>query len=486
MHTKKEKTVRKELSRIFSIAVASSIGIGTVLASTGIAAAQDTAYDYGMDPSKNYNPTDDLKDRPAGISNIPLVGENLTSWGSSDATAFSDFITSERPQYTDPRYPDGKDSLPKATIDMNPEVLGRLKLYANVDGERIRQINAFSPSMGRTIPLVWIVPEDTSQPRPTLYALSGGDGGQSNQNWITRTDMVDLMSQSNINVIMPLLGSFSLYADWVGESDDLGGAQQWETFLMHELPEPLEAAIGAGGQRSIVGMSMSGGPVLNMATHDPNFYSSVGSFSGCAETNSWLGRRSLAATVYNGNVVPMQIFGEVDSDYSRYNDPLLNAAKLEEQENVYIFSASGTYSDLDFTGEYAPTDSSALKDRLTAGFVIEAMANACTHNLKAATDQMGIDSINYDFRTTGSHSWDHWNEALHRFYPLMMQGFGLDGGPIPIYNPNGISSSETSSELSSDVSLGTVIGSVAGSSAGSSIGSSVREAIASSSGSSAS
>ena len=196
-----------------------------------------------------------------------------------------------------------------------------------------------------------------------------------------------------------------------------------------------------------------------------------------------MGRRGIAATAYNGNVVPEQIFGEVDSDYSRYNDPLLNAAKLEEQDNLYIFAGSGVFSELDVIGDNAPIDEDAFKNRVLVGFEIEAMSNTCTHNLKAATDQMGIDNINYDFRPTGTHAWDYWNEALHRFFPLMMQGFGLDGGPIPVYNPNGVSSSESSSELSSDVSLGTVIGSVAGSS-GSSEGSSVREFIAGSSGSS--
>lgn len=475
--------MRKGISRVLSVAVASSIGFGTVLTGTGIAAAQDSAFDYGMDPNMNYNPIDDIKDRPEGLSNLPYFGSKLTSWGSSDATASSGVVTSALPQYTDPRYPLGKDDLPKATIDMEPEVLARLERFVGVDGDRIRQINAYSPSMGRTIPLVWVVPEDNTVPGPTVYALGGGDGGQGGQNWVTRTDLEELTSDNNINLIMPMLGSFSFYADWAGESESMGGAQQWETFLMHELPEPLEAAIGANGQRSIVGMSMSGGSVLNFATHDPNFYSSVGSFSGCAETNSWMGRRGIAATAYNGNVVPEQIFGEVDSDYSRYNDPLLNAAKLEEQDNLYIFAGSGVFSELDVIGDNAPIDEDAFKNRVLVGFEIEAMSNTCTHNLKAATDQMGIDNINYDFRPTGTHAWDYWNEALHRFFPLMMQGFGLDGGPIPVYNPNGISSSESSSELSSDVSLGTVIGSVAGSS-GSSDGSSVREFLAGSSGSS--
>lgn len=472
--------MRTTKSRIITATIAATIGLSTVISGASVA----WAYDYGMDPSQNYNPINDITDRPEGLSDIPGIGTSLTSFGSSDASASSGVISSAQPQEFDPRYPNGKDHLPKATIDMDPEVLARLERFAQVDGDRIRQINAYSPSMERNIPLVWITPEDNSVPRPTLYALGGGDGGQGGDNWITKTDMVDLMSQNNVNVIMPMLGAYSFYADWVEESADLGGKQQWETFLTHELPEPLEAAIGADGQRSLIGMSMSGGSVLNIASHMPNYYSSVAGLSGCAETNSWMGRRGIAATAYSGNVVPTQIFGEVDSDYSRYNDPLINARKLGEQDNLYVFAGSGIWSDLDVEGENAPDDEDGLKNRIQVGFRIEALSNTCTHNLKSATDQLGIDTINYDFRPTGTHAWDYWNESLHRFYPLMMQGFGLDGGPIPIYNPTGVSSTESSSELSSGSSLGTVVGSVVGGSSESAGGSSVREFVAGSSGSS--
>lgn len=465
--------MRTVKTRIITAAIATTLGLGTMAAGTTTA----WAYDYGMDPAQNYNPVDDIKDRPQGLSGIPGIGTQLTGWGSSDASASSGVVTSAAPQDFDPRYPAGKDHLAKATIDMDPEVLARLERFAQVDGDRIRQINAYSPAMERWIPLVWIVPEDNSVPRPTLYALGGGDGGQGSANWITKTDMAQLMSENNVNVIMPMLGAYSFYADWVEENESLGGKQQWETFLTHELPGPLEAAIGADGQRSIIGLSMSGGSVVNIASHQPNFYSSVAALSGCAETNSWMGRRGIAATVYSGNATPTQIFGEVDSDYSRYNDPVINAHRLAEQDNLYVFAASGVWSELDVEGPNAP-DEDGLKDRISVGFRIEALSNTCTHNLKSATDLQGIDSINYDFRPTGTHAWDYWNEALHRFYPLMMQGFGLDGGPIPVYNPNGVSSTESSAELSSGSSAATVIGSVAGSSEG---GSSVREFVAGSS-----
>ena len=474
--------VRTVRSRILTAVIASTIGLSTVV----VGASTAWAYDYGMDPSMRYNPIDDITERPTGLTGIPGIGRQLTGWGSSDASASSGVITSVRPQEFDPRYPDGKDHLEKATIDMDPEVLARLTRFAKVDGDRIRQVNAYSPSMERWIPLVWITPEDNSVPRPTLYALGGGDGGQGSANWITKTDMVELMSKNNVNVIMPMLGSFSFYADWVEENESLGGKQQWETFLTHELPEPLEEAIGADGQRSLIGMSMSGGAVVNIASHNPNFYSSVAALSGCAETNSWMGRRGVAATVYSGNATPTQIFGEVDSDYSRYNDPVINAHRLADQDNLYVFAASGVWSEVDVEGPNAPDTEAGLDNRKTVGFRIEALSNSCTHNLKSATDFLGLDNIHYDFRPTGTHAWDYWNEALHRFYPLMMQGFGLDGGPIPVYNPNGVSSSESSSEASTGSSAAAVIGSTAGllgSSAemGASSDSSVREFVAGSS-----
>lgn len=469
--------MRAVKSRILTTAVATMLGVGTIAAGTTVA----YAYDYGMDPTVRYNPIDDIEDRPKGLSDIPGIGSQLTGWGSSDASASTGVVTSMQPQEFDPRYPDGKDHLPKAEIDMNPEVLARLERFAEVDGERIRQINAYSPSMERWIPLVWIVPEDTSTPRPTLYALGGGDGGQGSANWITKTDMAELMSSNNVNVIMPMLGSHSFYADWVEENESLGGKQQWETFLTHELPGPLESAIGGDGQRSIIGMSMSGGSVVNLASHQPNFYSSVAALSGCAETNSWMGRRGIAATVYSGNATPTQIFGEVDSDYSRYNDPVINAHRLADQDNLYVFAASGVWSEVDVEGENAPADEDGLKDRITVGFRIEALSNTCTHNLKAATDYHGIDTIHYDFRPTGTHAWDYWNEALHRFFPLMMQGFGLDGGPIPDYNDTGLDQSTLSSTLSSGSSLAGAAGALEGSSPSAGTGSSTREFVAGSS-----
>ena len=154
------------------------IAITCVLLGITPANSQEKTYDYGMDPTIVKNPADNDLPRAQGpFHKIPKLGSLLTRGGSSDNTTF-ELYSSQEPQETNLMFPAGRSHLPTASIDMNPEVLARLREWAKVDGTKIRQINAYSPSMGRTIPLVWIPAKDTSQPRPVLYALGGGDGGQ--------------------------------------------------------------------------------------------------------------------------------------------------------------------------------------------------------------------------------------------------------------------------------------------------------------------
>ncbi|NLZ58121.1 MAG: esterase family protein, partial [Corynebacterium sp.] len=56
--------MRTVKNRILTAAIASTIGLSTVIAGTSTA----WAYDYGMDPAMNHNPIDDIEDRPAGLS----------------------------------------------------------------------------------------------------------------------------------------------------------------------------------------------------------------------------------------------------------------------------------------------------------------------------------------------------------------------------------------------------------------------------------
>lgn len=392
---------------------------------------------FGMDPYTTDDPVvrGDLKKSPMGDFGLDPNGGLAAAF--NDLSMYQGLVSSTKGQAFDPRYPEGKDHLPRATVDKHPFPLRRLERKL-VDGVRVRQLNAYSPSMETWIPLVWVVPQDQSAPRPTAYFLPGNDGGTSYDNWLTRTDLIEFMSSRNVNVIIPALGAFSGYLDWEKPAPHLGGKQQWETFMTHELPLAVEEAIGANGQRSLVGLSMTAGAALVYASHKPNFYSSVASVSGCAANNSWLGRRMLSIATSWGEATITDMLGEVDGDYSRYNDVLLNFDRLRQQDNIYVFTATGLLDEPDLNGPNEAVNSERLKDRMTIGFVIETTVNACSHRLYARAAEDGAqDEIYWDFRKAGSHSWGYWDQALKDFWPIMAQGFGIDGGPINVAGPVG-------------------------------------------------
>ncbi|AKE42048.1 surface layer protein [Corynebacterium kutscheri] len=314
--------------------------------------------------------------------------------------------------------------MPHAELDMNPQVLDRLVEFAQVDGKRVRQINAYSPSMDRTIPLVWIRPEDTSKPHPVAYFLNGIDGGTGDGHWLGKTDIVNFYANKNVHVIVPMQGAVSYYADWLEPNPFYGGKKEmWETFLVHELVEPLEKAIGGNGMRSLAGNSMGAAAVYNIAAHHPGFYNSIGAFSGCAESNSLWGRMVMSATLSAHGIAPQTVFGPVDSAYARYNDALLNAEKYRQQPNIWIGTASGlpSQNDLEWmrTGEISSNPVEVL-----SGGSIEMATNYCTHRMKAKLEALNIPAT-YDVHNTGIHEWSLWAQQLDSYWQVQRKGFGL-------------------------------------------------------------
>lgn len=432
-----------------------SLLVSTTVFGAALSPAPVHAQDHGLDPDGADNPGNtDTRRAPSGFSE--------QGWLNA-------LMPSVNPQFDNPMFPNGREGMPKAQIDMHPEEIERLKHWMGVNGDTVRQINAYSPSMGRWIPLVWLPAPDTSTPRPVVYALGGADGGYTDQHWLNRSDLPELAREGNYHVVIPALGRHSAYTDWVEELPEQGGKQMWETFLTYELPEALEAEIGGDGQRSLIGMSMSGGTALNYAAHQPGFYSSVASLSGCAANNTWWGRYGLNRTIEGGGGNADMMWGPMNSPLSRYNDAVLNAERLKDQENLYVYSATGLMGALDFFGDWAPANSNQKKDRWSSGFSIEAASNLCAHQLKVRTDSLGITDIAYDFPMAGTHSWDAWNTALHTFWPRLQRGFGEEVvvPDVPSLGSSDLGSSDPATGVSTSSEL------AAGSSAlGSSDGSS--------------
>lgn len=310
----------------------------------------------------------------------------------------------------------------RGALPMDPAPVWRKAATEHADV--VQELWAHSPSMNRDVPLLLIPAKDQSQPRPILYLLNGGDGGEGSLNWLNRTDLVDFYRDKNVNVVMPMAGKYSYYTDWVTEIPHLGGKQNWETFLTKELPGPLEKTLNASNQRAIMGMSMSGTSALLLPEHNPGFYNSAVSLSGCAETDGGVGNTGMRLTMNRGRVTPEQMWGPMGTANWYNHDALINAEKLRGTE-LYIAAASGT------AGKWDMPDSPYVKNPLSMaviiaeGGIIEGASSKCTHDLQAKLGGLGVPA-HFEFNNTGTHQWGYWMDEMHKSWPTIAHSFGME------------------------------------------------------------
>ncbi|WP_083865049.1 alpha/beta hydrolase [Nocardia brevicatena] len=292
----------------------------------------------------------------------------------------------------------------------------------SIDDRNVR-LQVYSAAMGNTFPVEVQRPADTSQPRPSLYLLSGVDGGTNAASWQAQTDVRQFMSDKDVNLIMPIGGRFSYYTDWL-EDDPVLGRNKWKTYLTEELPPLIDAALGTNGINAIAGISASATSVLALPIAKPGLYTAAAAYSGCAQTSDRLGSSFVKGIVNafgGGNVENM--WGPVGSPAWAANDPYVQAEKLRGLD-LYVSSGTGLpgrYDTLD--GPRALSGVDELANQLVIGGVIEAATNYCTHNLQAKLASLGIPAT-FDY-TSGTHSWGYWQDALKRSWPVLARGLGL-------------------------------------------------------------
>ena len=318
-----------------------------------------------------------------------------------------------------------------------------IAFYNKKGFDNVFETTAYSPSMNRDIPVVVIQPYDKAKRdnAPTVYMLNGADGGEGRANWIAQSDVITYYGGNNgnftdvdkspgigANIVIPMAGAYSYYTDWVHDEPNLqagGKTQKWETFLTKELPQGIEPFLKANSdKRALAGLSMSATSVLNLAQHNPGFYDSIGSFSGCAATTTGLAPEFINITVGRGGSSIDKMWGGRNTKTARYNDPQLNAHKLKGQENIYISNGSGFAGPHDLLGsKRVRGNSSASATVIVEGGVIEAATNMCTHQFRARTDALGI-PVTYNFRPTGTHQWGYWQDDMRSYWPVLVKGLG--------------------------------------------------------------
>ncbi|UGT60987.1 alpha/beta hydrolase [Nocardia asteroides] len=300
----------------------------------------------------------------------------------------------------------------------------RIERVEPVDA-RTMVLHIHSAAMGKTVPVEVQRPADTSVPRPVLYLLNGGGGGEDGvATWAGKTDALGFLADKEVNVVTAVGGRWSYYADWE-RPDPVLGVNRWQTFFTEELPPIIDAALGTSGSNAIAGISMAGTSVLLLAITKPGLYRSVGAYSGCAQTSDPVGHRLVRMSVETwggGNVE--NLWGPPEAPGWAANDPLVHAEKLRGT-TLYISSGSGLPGRYDRLGDPFmmgdPNNPEQLANQIVIGGVIEAGTAYCTRNLANRLAELDIPAT-VEIAPEGTHSWGYWQDDLKRSWPALAAG----------------------------------------------------------------
>ncbi|TCK00305.1 alpha/beta hydrolase [Nocardia alba] len=286
---------------------------------------------------------------------------------------------------------------------------------------RTWHLKVYSAAMKKDITVDVQRPADDSKPAPNFYMFSGLDAGEGTASWQAQTQALSYLADKHVNVVLPIGGRGSYYADWKQEDPKLG-LNKWSTFFTEELPPLLDKTLNSTGLNALAGLSTSGTSVLQLAEKKPGLFKSVAAYSGCAQIADPLGKQAVKFSVETwagGKTVNM--YGADNDPAWTENDPVIHAEKLRGT-NLYISSGSGMPTNADV--EYYLKDGPMGVINLGLGVGIEAATNACSQNLKAKLDSLNIPAT-YQFTPMGTHYWPYWESALHESWPLLAQGMGI-------------------------------------------------------------
>nr|BAQ02385.1 antigen 85-like [Nocardia seriolae]BAQ02386.1 codon optimized antigen 85-like [Nocardia seriolae] len=288
-----------------------------------------------------------------------------------------------------------------------------------------------------------------------VYALDGMRAGQDLSGWEINTDIARALTNANINVVMPIGGQSSFYADWNAPSSILGegggtgsagssslsssgsasgsssgsGAFQilgggpgksyrytWETFLSRDLPNALQARLGFSKTRNgIFGLSMGGSGALTLAAYHPDQFSFAGSYSGYLNVSAPGMREAIRLAMIDAGGYNVDSMAPPWGPQWLHMDPFVFAPRLRDANTrLWISAASAIPAAGDVTGIMP----------VIQGVPLEALALVNTRAFQARMMSLGANNVTYDFPATGVHNWNNWNAEVYRMIPDLSTNIG--------------------------------------------------------------
>ncbi|MGO4204202.1 alpha/beta hydrolase [Rhodococcus sp. TAF43] len=278
--------------------------------------------------------------------------------------------------------------------------------------DRLLLLQVASPAMRREVPVNVLLPAERSQPRGALYLLDGNSGQVESSNWLDRTrgNAEDFFADKNVNVVLPVGGTGTLFTDWTQDHPKFGRTQ-WETFLSKELPPLIDAQLDTNGRNVIGGISSGAQGAVMLAAREPQLYDGVVGYSGCYVTDGPVGRALTDLVVLNGMANSEMMWGPEGNDVWREHDLFRNASALAGKK-VYLSSGNG------LPGPHESLDQQGIQDRVVVGGLLEAGSNLCTDQLAQALRDAGAD-VTRSAQPVGVHAWPYWRDELGRSWPTI-------------------------------------------------------------------
>lgn len=278
--------------------------------------------------------------------------------------------------------------------------------------DRLVRLEVHSPSMGRDVPVMVMLPAHDDGPHGVYYLLDGNSGQTESNNWLDpdRGDAARFFADKDVYTVYPVGGTGTLYTDWQQEHPKFGTVK-WETFLTQELPPVIDARFDTNGKNAIGGISSGAEGALMLAERNPGLYQAVAGYSGCYNTLEPLGKEITDLVVINGNANSELMWGPYGSPDWHAHDLFANAAGLRGT-TVYLSSGNG------LPGPHEKPGVPQLERRIIIGGLLEAGSNLCTNQLVPVLQNAGVHVVR-SAQPVGEHDWPYWRDELARSWPVI-------------------------------------------------------------------
>lgn len=286
------------------------------------------------------------------------------------------------------------------------------------EGLPIEILQVPSPAMNRNIRV-----EFQGGGPHALYLLDGMRAEEETSGWDINTAAFEWYHQSGLSVVMPVGGQSSFYTDWyrpaVGKTGTV--TYKWETFLTSELPAWLAANKGiAPTGNAVVGLSMSGGPALNLAIWHPTQFLFAASLSGFLNPSLGLWPILINVAMRDaGGFRASDMWGPKGNPAWQRNDPMVNIPRLVANRTaVWVYCGTGAPSELDNTAE------ADLGTGFTAGYLENITLDTNKEFQKRYQAAGGRNAV-FNFPPAGTHSWGYWGAQLQAMKPDLLRVLGV-------------------------------------------------------------